>query len=141
MSVVVDLEGFRMGAGTVYEVSESGIGGLLGSPSIKTSDVSRGHRDGSVAGYDYYDARLITIPVTVTGTTPQACLLATEDLFDAWAPSNTNLLLTITLWGYTYRMYGRPREVSEDSVKNLKAGIVEMTCMFYVPDPSLSGLS
>ena len=139
MTVTVDLEGFAMGEGTDYHINESGIRGIFGTPGIRTNDVSKGHADGTVVGYDYYDARLITIPVTVVGSTASACIAKLETLRDEWALATDLALLTleINLWGDTYAWEGRPRAVTEDSLDKLASGIAEVTCEFYVPDPTV----
>lgn len=143
MSVTVNLEGFLMGADTAYEVKPEGIGGLIGSASMRTNDVSRGHDDGVVAGYDYYDARLVTIPVTVLGDDAADCLDKVAALRIAWSRVDDLSLLTLVigLWGQEYTLEGRPREVTEDSVANLKSGKVELTCEFLAPDPHILGPS
>lgn len=143
MSVVVNLEGFVMGAGTAYEVKPEGIAGIIGSPSMRTSDVDRGHDDGVVAGFDYYDARLVTIPVTVLGDDAADCLDKVAALRIAWSRVDDLSLLTLVigLWGQEYTLEGRPREVTEDSVANLKSGKVELTCEFLAPDPHILGPS
>lgn len=143
MSVVVNLEGFVMGAGTAYEVKPEGIGGILGSPSMRTNDVDRGHDDGVVAGFDYYDARLITIPLTVIGDDAADCLSKVGALRVGWSRVEglDELTLVVSLWGEDYTFVGRPREVTEDSIANLKSGKVELTCEFLAPDPNGLGPS
>lgn len=142
MSVSIDLDGFEMGEGTSYEVKPEGIEGLLGSPTVRTTDAPRGHQDGDVAGYDHYDARLVTIPVSVMGdaNSPDVaadCLRKLEELVEAWEiVDNLDLLqLRVILWGRSYVLAGRPREVQEDDRSNLKSGLVEVTCVFYAPSP------
>lgn len=144
MSVSIDLDGFEMGDGTSYQVRPDGIEGLLGSPPVRTSDVPKGHQDGSVAGFDYYDARLLTIPVTVLGdlAAPNVaadCLRKLEELTEAWeiVDDLTDLQLRIELWGRSYVVAGRPRGVLEDNLANVKAGTAEVTCEFFVPDPAV----
>lgn len=137
MSVTVILDGFTMGSGTDYEVRAEGIQGVLGSPPVRSNDVTRGHADGSVAGYDYLDARLISIPVTVIGDTAADCRANIEALVAAWAPNDglTTSSLTVTVWGKQYVFTVRPRGAFEDNLADLASGVALMTCEAFCPDP------
>lgn len=137
MTVAVDLDGFSMGAGTAYEVRPEGIQGVLGAPTIRTSDVARGHADGAVAGFDYYDGRLITIPVTVLGDTPADCREKIQALTAAWdiVSDLSTVQLTIHLWGEVYSFPVRPRGAHEDDLSSMASGVAFFTCEAFAPDP------
>lgn len=144
MSVSIDLEGFTMGDGTSYEVRPDGIQGLLGTPEVRTNDVTKGHQDGAVAGHDYYEPRLVTIPVTVLGDTSAPnvaadCLRKLEELVEAWeiVDGLDSLTLRIHLWERAYVVAGRPRPVVEDNLANVASGVAEVTCEFWCPDPTV----
>lgn len=104
----VTLRDFTIGPGTGYEIVDDGIDGL-GTPPLRTHDVTRGHASFSVAANDYRDIRIITIPVEVAADSVDDAWANAQVLVDAWAEADEDLTLTIQLSRRTGLAYtGRP---------------------------------
>lgn len=102
------LRGVAVGDGTDYPITQPGITGL-GIPATRTSDQPRGHLSGDVGGDDVLDKRVLTIPVGIDKDTAEAAWTAIGVLKTAWAPSYSDIALTLSMAGVTVTYYGRPR--------------------------------
>lgn len=125
-----------LGYGTSYEMERPGPQGL--GNKVKEKDVDLRHDDGSYAGPDRLDSRLLTIPIEIAGTA-SAAGAAFKTLNDTiWAHSTTDLQLHMQLPGFgKFYVYGRPRGVLED-MTNADFGIIRCQLFFKVNDPTIT---
>lgn len=126
------------GDGTNYpfDADAGGITGL-GVPTPKTADVDLLHADGAYGSPDYMGTRIITIPYLLGGTAAEVFEWL-DDLNDAWAPSTTDIALTINLpYHGTVTINGRPRGLDADT-KSAHFGIILCQATFVGLDPTIS---
>lgn len=109
----VTLRGVTIQTTTAYEFEAGGITGL-GNPSVRTADQERGQLHGDVGGDDVFEKRVITIPALVLGDTPEDCMTKLTALKVAWAPSYTDIPLTVSVAGASLTFNGRPRGCDAD---------------------------
>lgn len=130
------------GDGTAYCWGAQGITGL-GEPTVRNNDVNQGNDHGAIGQRDYRDVRRIGFDLTIG---PALGDLTTDgdDIWDlwntlrvGWAPSNTDLTLTIDLFGNTITFLGRPDGATLDTSPMLK-GLRALRVMldFRCPDPT-----
>jgi len=125
-----------MGAGTTFLPAPPGVKGL-GVPAPKTADVDLEGAPGSYAANDQPASRLLTLPMTITASTDALALTALATLSAAWAPSTTDVDLTIRLPGMgQFHVTGRPRGLTDD-LTDVKSGIVRVLASFFCPDPTI----
>lgn len=113
------------------------VDGVLGDPELKTSDVARGHADGSVLGDTYRSARVVTIPVAIVGADPADVLALLAELESEW-PTCTHdevKTLEVDLWGVPYTLEGQTRGVTVDP-SDLESGALRCLLTFVAGDPS-----
>lgn len=125
-----------LGYGTDYEMERPGPQGL--GNRVKDQDVDLRHDDGSYAGTDRLESRVLTIPIEIAGTA-SAAGAAFKTLNDTtWAPSATDLQLHMQLPGLgKFSVYGRPRGVLED-MTNADFGIIRCQLYFKMNDPTIT---
>jgi hypothetical protein len=130
------------GDGTDYCWGAQGITGL-GPPPVRNNDVTQSNDHGAVGQRDYMDVRHLGFDLTIgpqLGDTPEPedIWALWETLRAAWATSNSDLTLTIDVFGAsTLTFLGRPDGASLDTSPLLK-GLRSLRVMldFRCPDPT-----
>lgn len=137
----VELRSVLIGDGTDYAViRDPGPRGLLGTPSVRSSDVDL-MGDGAAAGADRYSSRIITIPVDVWGGDPETTNERVRTLLSAWRRSSTDTTLDVRLPGQpeeVLRYFGRARGGSE-TAWTLLSGHHGVLLAFAALDPFAYG--
>lgn len=132
------IRGLTFGAGTVWQ-GLGGIGGL-GIPAASSPLRIQGARDGTLAGLDRLGSRLITIPFTITGSSPTSTMHNYRTLATAWRRSTSGDVALDVRWpgapasNSTMRFYGRPLGVTAP-LTDLKAGVIVCQATFEATDP------
>jgi hypothetical protein len=131
----LELRGLLMGYGTSYQFGAAGIGGLHGTAKVR--QVSLAHDDGSYAATDLLTERIITVPITILGSSPSN----TMDLFDAletaWAPGeDVELHGQLPGWNH-WKVTGRSRPAASDW-SQLRASVIEGLYEFHALDPAIT---
>lgn len=107
-----------IGDGTDYAFDGSPEG--LGNPEVRDNDVDKGHADGAITQHDFYQKRIITIPISIapapgSGDSKSTIWGRWLTLQAAWAKSfDTDLTLVHTEVGSTTTYFGRPTAVTLD---------------------------
>lgn len=123
------------GDGTNYplDAESNGIEGL-GVPTPKSADVDLAHQNGAYGSDDFMSPRVITIPYALGGT-PAQVFEWLNDLNTAYAPSTTDVTLTIGLPYYADLVFtGRPRGLDANT-RNSHFGIILCQATFVALDP------
>jgi len=134
------LRGVSFGAGSSWEIDETGIAGL-GAPAPTENDVDRGDRDGTIGGLEVLPRRVLTIPLVGSFASPGAAWAAFATLKAAWRKSSGEEALDLRLPGMTsdgLRYYGRPRGLLED-LAALKSSTIRTLATFHALDPLAYG--
>lgn len=131
------LYGGAAGTGGLWLQYGQSIEGL-GTPETKTADVSLYGRHGSYANPDFYDPRVITIPVLSRGT-PTAAMTAMGTVTKSvWAPTAADVSLAFQLPGLgKFYVMGRPRGAKTD-LSYMNRGVVLALLRFDCLDPTIS---
>lgn len=122
-----------MGPTTSYIVT--GVDGF-GQGAVRVGDLARPQVSGTYYGTDTYDARSLTIDITISGQGSAAQCMANYDaLMAAWQlpyGADTTTLTFQVPGRQTLAMIGRPRKVAvTDSFASLKSGFIVLTLEFY----------
>lgn len=137
MALTVDftaeLGGVILGAGTAYEFTGTITG--LGVPRPRAYDAPRGALAGEVAATDLGGKRIITLPVSIDGSSVADTMTKVATLNAAWSPAAADVNLDIRLGGVTTRFAGRPRGVDLD-LGDLKSFHAEALLTFEALDPA-----
>jgi hypothetical protein len=132
----VELNGLLMGATTEYQIDVAGIKGLGNAPA-KTADSQFAGRHGSSGAPDFFDVRMITIPIKVISDTPEDAWASFGALLNAWtvATDGVDVELHIQLPGFGHNFYiGRARGCDDDQ-SLLKNSIIGGLCRFDALNP------
>lgn len=135
----VEIEGVLTGDTTVYRIlADPGIQGL-GQATIKTQDFTLQGQEGVVAGQDYLNERIITVPYAIVQTSEANALDALETLRAAWEPvtADVELHFQVPDWGHC-SVTGRPRGLSNESLRLSVKGVVFATGTFLCTDPTIT---
>lgn len=128
-----ELGGVTLGAGTAYEFTGTITG--LGVPRPRTFDAPRGSSPGEVAAADLGGARIITLPISIDGSSVADTMTKVGALTTAWSPKTSDVNLDIRLGGVTTRYAGRPRGVDLD-LGDLKSFHAEALLTFEALNPT-----
>lgn len=113
----------------------------LGLGETRTADQERIGSAGSVAGTDYQQARVITVPVVVNEPdNPDEAWRTFRRIKAAWQPVGADQELLVTSPGigpadHRLRFYGRPRSTLEPDVSKVVGGIIYARLQFVALDP------
>lgn len=129
---------FVFGDGTPY-IFNGPITGL-GVPDVRNNDVVLGHMDGSVGQNDFYQPRVITIPILIGDGGTDKGLSVTEfrTLETAWAKSMFDLTLAVTEPGPDSSFYyGRPSGAQRDLTmfQTDRTNLIRVLLTFRCPNP------
>jgi hypothetical protein len=129
-----------IGDGTVYHWDDPGIGGL-GIPEVRDNDVVLGHSDGSVGQNDFYQPRLITMPLLIGDGGPDKALSIQQyrTLETAWLKSMFDLTLAVTEPGPDHSFYyGRPTSIRRDMTlfQTDLCNLIRCFLTFRCPNPT-----
>lgn len=134
----LEIAGLVLGAGTVYEIDETGIG--LGLPDLRTSDAPRPQDHGLFFGEDFFAGRKLAFDVWLLGDTAGGTMALMDALTAVWQPpagQDGMSPLTIRLPGQDDRiLYGRPRRLAYDT-STLKSGAVKAALQYDAADPRI----
>lgn len=131
------IRGLLLGDDTPYRLGP--IKGL-GIPDTKSADVERGHADGDVGQNDHYQPRNLLVEVTIgppTTATIEAAWDRWDDFEVAWANSNTDIPIVVTLPGRVWTFVGRPRgAVVDDTLPAQGDALLRVQAAFKALDPT-----
>lgn len=82
------IDGFVMGAGTVYRLGPDVLEGIDSAPP-KSRDFMLEGQDGSIGAGDYRDVRFITIDLVIVRNNLTDAYTSARTLAGAWIPVNT----------------------------------------------------
>lgn len=130
---------FVIGDATPYHWDTQGIGGL-GIPTVRDNDVVLGHADGSVGQNDFYNPRVITLPILIGDGGPDKVLSIQQyrTLETAWLKSMYDLTLAVTEPGPDYSFYyGRPTIAQRDMsmFQTDLCNLIRVQLTFRCPNP------
>jgi len=116
----------------------------LGLPEIRNNDVEKGHADGSTGQHDFYNARVISLPVSIAPAVGETVTRAQLwqrwlDLKTAWAKQGdgTDLTLEHVEVGFTTQYRGRPNGcVLNDIEWRRGMNVLHVLLSFRCPDPT-----
>lgn len=116
------------------------VEGLLGSPQIRTTDLTRVARDGMVAGRDYYSGRTVTLTVNITAqdiTVFGAAVAAFAEAFAAPAADEAPLSFTIpgVASSTAARLNVRPRKMAIPLQTAYHQGVGTAAVELFATDP------
>lgn len=131
----MSLRGLVMGRDTRYRFATSPEG--LGLPALRTNDLAWLAEDGAYGAGDWMQPRLVRARLWVDGGTAAASEDLARTLVAAWAPSRTDLNLTVRVAAtQDYLLRGRPRRCEVD-LSTLKYGHASASVEFAALDPYL----
>lgn len=131
--------GFVIGDATPYHWDTQGLGGL-GVPDVRNNDVVLGHADGSVGQNDFYQPRVIQLPIIIGDGGPDKALSIQQyrTLETAWLKSMFDLTLSVTEPGPDHSFYyGRPTVAQRDMsmFQTDLCNIIRVLLTFRCPNP------
>jgi len=131
-----------IGDGTDYAWDGSTSG--FGTPEVRNNDVEKGHADGAVGQHDFYQVRLLTMPVSIAPATGETVTRAQLwqrwlTLKAAWAKQGdgTDITLEHTEVGFVTQYLGRPNGCVLNDI-DWRAGrpLLRVLLSFRCPDPT-----
>lgn len=127
-----------MGPGTPYLVTEPDGFGI---PTVRNGDLPRPSDRGAYFGRDFIGQRMVTLKVTVGGTSPTDAVAKLQALFAAWqlaTPDGSAYMpLKFKLPGQdVQRFHGRPRDAVPDYTM-VQGSQIPVTLLFATADPSV----
>jgi hypothetical protein len=130
-----------VGDGTDYAFD--GLVDGLGNPEVRDNDVDKGHADGAITQHDFYQKRLIAIPVSIAPAPGESVSKATLwarwlTLKTAWIKSyDVDLELVHDEVGFTTSYFGRPTAVTlDDSLWRRGMPVLRVLLAFRCGDPA-----
>lgn len=130
-----------VGDGTDYAFD--GLVGGLGNPEVRDNDVDKGHGDGAITQHDFYEKRLITIPVSIAPAPGESVTKAQIwqrwlTLKAAWLKSfDVDFTLVHEEVGFTSTYFGRPTAVTlDDSLWRRGLPVLRVLLAFRCGDPT-----
>jgi hypothetical protein len=130
-----------IGDGTDYAFDGTTSG--LGNPEVRDNDVDKGHGDGAITQHDFYQKRVITIPISIAPAPGETATKATIwgrwlTLKAAWAKSfDVDLELVHDEVGFSVSYFGRPTAVTlDDSLWRRGLPVLRVLLAFRCGDPA-----
>ena len=130
-----------IGDGTDYAFDGQVQG--LGVPEVRNNDVDKGHGDGAITQHDFYQTRVIQIPVSIAPAPGESASRSTIwgrwlTLKAAWAKSfAVDLELVHNEVGFTTSYFGRPSGAAlDDSAWRRGMPVLRVLLSFRCGDPA-----
>ena len=129
--------GVTCGPGTEYRINS--IDGLRSMPELRTSDYARLKHHGAYSGVDVLEGRVVTIALTVIGTSQADLDASLTAIEGATVPLLTGASpLSFQLPGeVAKRLNARARKRAVSIVPTYNLNWAQMTLEFFCPDPRI----